>query len=175
MYNIFGSTIMAIIVGIIFGLLFRNHIKPITINNILLFEIAITILGVILIILFNSGKNNARTEHEHMVLMIIRNIVENNRYWWEKFPESYFSSEKKYDESLKIAEYLTKKNPKSSYALFNLGIMYYRIEDLESAISCFQKAIQKEEANPNPKQKMIEMYRKVLHDLEKEVKKKNKK
>ena len=81
----------------------------------------------------------------------------------------------KYDESLKIAMYLTKKNPKSSYALFNLGIMYYRIEDLESAISCFQKAIQKEEANPNPKQKMIEMYRKVLHDLEKEVKKKNKK
>jgi predicted alpha/beta superfamily hydrolase len=81
----------------------------------------------------------------------------------------------KYDESLKIAKYLTKKNPKSSYALFNLGIMYYRIEDLESAISCFQKAIQKEEANPNPKQKMIEMYRKVLLDVEKEAEKKNKK
>ncbi|NIO48247.1 MAG: tetratricopeptide repeat protein [Candidatus Aminicenantes bacterium] len=37
-----------------------------------------------------------------------------------------------------------KKNPKSSYALFNLGIMYYRIEDLESALSYFQKAIQTE-------------------------------
>jgi predicted alpha/beta superfamily hydrolase len=81
----------------------------------------------------------------------------------------------KYDESLKIAEYLTKKNPKFSYALFNLGIMYYRIEDLESAIGCFQRAIKKEEANSNPKQEMIEMYRKVLHDVQKEAKKKKKK
>jgi hypothetical protein len=81
----------------------------------------------------------------------------------------------KYDESLKIAKYLTKKNPKSSYALFNLGIMYYRIEDLESAVNCFQKAIQTEEANSNPKQKMIEMYKTVLLDVEKEAKKKRKK
>lgn len=67
-----------------------------------------------------------------------------------------------------------KKNPKSSYALFNLGIMYYRIEDLESALSYFQKAIQTEEANSDPKQNMIEMYKKVLYDVEKEVKKKGK-
>ncbi len=81
----------------------------------------------------------------------------------------------KYDESLKIAKYLTKKYPKSSYALFNLGIMYYRIEDLESAISCFQKAIQTEEASSDPKQKMIEMYKYVFHEVEKEVKKKREK
>jgi len=67
------------------------------------------------------------------------------------------------------------KNPKSSYALFNLGIMYYRIEDLESALSCFQKAIQTEEANSDPKQKMIEMYKAAFHDVEKEAKKKRKK
>ena len=81
----------------------------------------------------------------------------------------------KYDESLKIAEYLTKRNPKSSYALFNLGIMYYRIEDLESALIYFQKAIQTEEANSGPKQNMIEMYKKVLHDVQKGTKKKRKK
>ncbi|NIM58444.1 MAG: tetratricopeptide repeat protein [Candidatus Aminicenantes bacterium] len=81
----------------------------------------------------------------------------------------------KYDESLKIAEYLAKKNPKSSYALFNLGIMYYRIEDLESAISCFKKAIQTEEVNSNPKQNRIEMYKKVLHDVEEEAKKRGNK
>ena len=81
----------------------------------------------------------------------------------------------KYDESLKIAKYLTKKSPKSSYALFNLGIMYYRIEDVESALSYFQKAIQTEEANSDPKQKMIEMYKTAFHDVEKEAKKKRKK
>jgi len=81
----------------------------------------------------------------------------------------------KYDESLKIAEYLAKKNPRSSYALFNLGIMYYRIEDLESAISCFKKAIKTEEVNSNPKQNRIEMYKKVLYDVKKDAKKKGKK
>jgi len=81
----------------------------------------------------------------------------------------------KYDESLKIAEYLTKKNPKSSYALFNLGIMYYRIKDLESAITCFKKAIQTEEVNSNPKQNRMEMYKQVLHDVEEEAKKRGKK
>jgi len=53
--------------------------------------------------------------------------------------------------------------------------MYYRIEDLESALSCFQRAIQTEEANSDPKQNMMEMYKKVLHDVEKEAKKKGKK
>lgn len=67
------------------------------------------------------------------------------------------------------------KNPKSSYALFNLGIMYYRIEDLELAITCFKKAIQTEEVNSDSKQNMIEMYKQVLHDVEKEAKKKRKK
>jgi predicted alpha/beta superfamily hydrolase len=78
----------------------------------------------------------------------------------------------KFDESLKIAEYLTKKNPKSSYAVFNLGIMYYRIEHLESALSYFKRAIKTEEASSDPKQNMIEMYKKVLQDVEKEAKKK---
>lgn len=53
--------------------------------------------------------------------------------------------------------------------------MYYRIKDLESAISCFKKAIQTVEANSDPKQNMIKMYKKVLHDMEKEAKKKGKK
>jgi len=81
----------------------------------------------------------------------------------------------KYDESLKIAEYIAKKNPKSSYALFNLGIMYYRIEDLESAITCFKKAIQTEEVKSNSKQNRMEMYKQVLHDVEEEAKKRGKK
>jgi len=53
--------------------------------------------------------------------------------------------------------------------------MYFRIEDLESAIACFKKAIQTEEANPDPKQNMMEMYKKALHDVEKEAKKKGRK
>lgn len=81
----------------------------------------------------------------------------------------------KYDESLKIAKYLTKKNPNSSYSLFKLGIMYYRIEDLGSAVICFQNAIQKEKENSNPKKEMIEMYRKMFHEVEKEAKKKKEK
>lgn len=53
--------------------------------------------------------------------------------------------------------------------------MYYRIEDLELAITCFKKAIQTEEVNSDSKQNMIEMYKQVLHDVEKEAKKKRKK
>jgi len=109
MYNIFGSTIMAIIIGIVFGLFFRNHIETINVNIYLLFEKIIIVLGIVLVILFNSGKNNARTEHEYMVLTIIRNVVEKNRYWKEKFPKSYFSTEEKSDKSKKKTYFRMKK------------------------------------------------------------------
>jgi len=91
MYNIFGSTSFAVIIGTIFGLLFRNHLEPITISNILLHEKVMVVLGIFLIGCFYFGMKPVRDEHEYMVWIIIRNVVRKDRYWKEKFPNSFFN------------------------------------------------------------------------------------
>ncbi len=90
MYNIFGSTSVAIIVGMIFGLLFRSCSGPISIDTILLPDIIVIVSGIILIILFMLVSRRVRYEHEYMVWTILVNVVRTKGYWKELFPKSFF-------------------------------------------------------------------------------------
>jgi len=89
MYNIMGSSIAAIISGIFFGVLFRNHISSYCDEWFYIHEITVFIIGVILIGLFSSGMYIFRIEHENMVYTIVRNQMINNE-WKSKIPKEFF-------------------------------------------------------------------------------------
>jgi hypothetical protein len=97
-------------------------------------------------------------------------------------PESAYSrlaskldGEGKKNEALEIAKRYVQEYPGSSYAHFYLGIRYQSRSDIKSAISCYQKAIEVEKATSDPDSERIIMYEIRLHDVETELKKKNRK
>lgn len=61
-----------------------------------------------------------------------------------------------------IYEYLNylKETPRDSVVLSNLGLLYERISDNESAVSCFESSIAADEKNPYPYLNLAALFRK---------------
>ena len=87
--------------GMFFGALFRNHISPYRIEGLYLHEIAVFVIGIILIALFISGMYVFRVEHENMVYTIIRNQTLKNSNWKSEIPQEFFTLTKK-ESSVKL-------------------------------------------------------------------------
>jgi len=91
LYNMMGSSIISMILGIIFGMIFRNHISPYFYNPPLFHEYFIVIIVLFLLLLFNVGMKKLREGHEYMVWIIIRNVVQNKAEWISNFPQEFFA------------------------------------------------------------------------------------
>lgn len=91
MYNIMGSTVIAIFIGWLFGILFRNHIVSYCIQGPIFHEWVVSAIGLILIIIFaKSGMPIMRKEHEYMTYTVINKEMK-NPFWKDNF-EAFFDT-----------------------------------------------------------------------------------
>jgi hypothetical protein len=95
MYNIMGSTIFGIILGVVFGCLLRNHIEYYSTTLLIVHEKVVALIGIVLILAFFSGMHITRKEHEYMLWNLLYDAITNNEVDWKKsFPNEYFYQRK---------------------------------------------------------------------------------
>ncbi|MCW4012161.1 MAG: hypothetical protein NWF07_04120 [Candidatus Bathyarchaeota archaeon] len=147
LYNIMGSSFIAVLLGLLVGHLWMcdpesiiKHDFSVIISNI---NFPVLLLGYITLCLFKGGMEKVVAEHDHMTLTILQNVIENKEFENTVFFEGYFDTSKdnKYVNSnicsilISISSYLgfTKKSFKSEmeYDLTNTKSIKKLIEESE--------------------------------------------
>jgi tetratricopeptide (TPR) repeat protein len=67
-------------------------------------------------------------------------------------------AQEKYDEALTCLESIVQDHPDFAVAHNDLGVLYYRLEDKERSLQCYQKAVAIEPENPNFRKNLADFY-----------------
>ena len=79
-------------------------------------------------------------------------------------------SQKNYNNAFKVAKFRTERFPESTYAQYNLGEMYYRIDDKENCVKHIKEALKIEKAKPEPSAKILKQFEADIKEIAEDIK-----
>ncbi len=94
-------------------------------------------------------------------------------YWAVLFLVDIAREQINYNAAITLLRFITDKHPEEVTVQYKLGEFYYRSGDLKKALVHIEKAIENENARPEPNVKKLKMYKKAFEETNKELENKN--